>query len=213
MPSRANVMAPASGPNWRTHANAKSSEIDSRESIDGTFSVKNPLAIVSAPNTIHSRGTLADARTYPHQAAMARPARTTETTSVRVRAVTLLLVPRPRAAPDHVVRVGIVAAAPDDVLAGRRLNRAAPDHVVAARPSRDLPPHQTVRRDGCERVLETEQIQHAELRIVRTPEQGTQIEETKQPQTGVIVGAIDQRAAVAERRAAREAERARQRRQ
>ena len=62
---------------------AKSSEIDSRDSIDGTFSVKNPLAIVRAPKTIHSRGTPVSTSAYPQRAAMATPARTTETTQRR----------------------------------------------------------------------------------------------------------------------------------
>ena len=145
MPSTASVIAPASGPNCSTHANANSSEIDSRESIDGTLSVKNPLAIVRAPKTIHSRGTPANASMNPQRAAMATPARTTETTRTRVREVTSVPVARPRAAPDHVVRVRVVAAAPDHVLARRRLDRAAPDHVVAARPVGDLSPDQTVR--------------------------------------------------------------------
>ena len=56
-----------------------------------------------------------------------------------------------------------------------------------------------------------EQVQHARLGVVGAAEQRAEIEQAEQPDAGAVVDAIDERAVVDERRAARQPEQVRAR--
>jgi hypothetical protein len=82
-PSTATVSVPISGPNSSTHENAKISETDSSTSIDGIFSVKNPVANVSSENAIHAGGTSVPKSASTDSETTAAP--DTPTTPTRIR--------------------------------------------------------------------------------------------------------------------------------
>ena len=79
-PSRAAVMAPAEGPNSRAEAMLKTSEIEKLIGMPGMRSVAQPLAMVSAMSTAHSRPTGRVATLTPARATTQAPARITHVT-------------------------------------------------------------------------------------------------------------------------------------
>ena len=78
--SSASVTAPASGPNSRTDANAKTSETVNVASTPGTFSVMRPLMNVRAANIHHSTGTPTVTTRVTHQPNSATPSADTALT-------------------------------------------------------------------------------------------------------------------------------------
>src|SRR4029079_2731182 len=86
--SSVSATAPASAPNCSTHANAKSSDNESLDSIEGTLSVRQPAAIVRHGKRSHALGTSVYTSTKPQRITTAAPRSATAPRNAFVRSVT-----------------------------------------------------------------------------------------------------------------------------